>query len=252
MTVLAAVLAGLGAAVLAGLPRRPVPWSLPPSWAPAPAVAVGLMAGVPAAVCCGLLAAAAVRATRRRAEQRTAGAERAGAVEAVAVLAAELRAGRTPAEALTAAAAVGEGPFAAALAAAGRALHLGADPAQVLRGTAPGSAAGAALRALAACLQVCGGSGGSLAGATETVAAALRAEQEQRLAVEGELAGPRATAAVLAALPLAGTLLAAGLGAHPVHVLLHTAVGGACLVGGVLLDLAGLWWTERLVMGVQR
>jgi tight adherence protein B len=252
VTWLAALLAGLAVLAVAGLPRERSKWSVPPVWAPAPAAALGLLAGIPAAVCCAMLGAAAVRAARRRSERRTSAAERAGAVEAVAVLAAELRAGRHPADALAAAAAVGEGPFAHALSGAARALHLGADPAQVLRAAAPGSAAGDALRALAACLQVCSGSGGSLAGATETVAGSLRADEEQRLAVEGELAGPRATAMVLAALPLAGTLLAAGLGAHPLHVLLHTPVGGACLVAGVLLDLAGLWWTERLAEGVQR
>jgi len=190
-----------------------------------------------------------VRGLRQRSAARRDADERAGAVEAVAVLSAELRAGRAPEQALTVAAAVSEGGFSAALAAAARAVQVGADPAQLLRATR-GSAAADALRGLAACLQVCHGSGGSLARATDTVAAALRAEQEQRLAVESELAGPRATALMLAGLPVAGTLLAAGLGARPVHVLLHTFVGGICLVTGVLLDLAGLWWTERLVAKV--
>lgn len=243
---LAALLAGLGCAVAVGLPRQWT-WSLPHAAVPALAAGVGLLVSLPAALAAGLVAVAVAHALRRRAVARATDAERAGAVEAVAVLASELRAGRGPAEALSVAASMAEGPFASAVAGASRALQLGADPAQVLRARADGSAAAAALRGLAACLQVCAGSGGSLAGATETVAAALRAEQEQRAAVEAELAGPRATALMLAGLPLAGTLLAAGLGARPWHVLLHTVVGGLCLVLGVLLDLAGLWWTERLV-----
>ena len=68
-----------------------------------------------------------------------------------------------------------------------------------------------------------------------------------RRAVEAELAGPRATAGLLAVLPLGGLLLAAGLGADPVHQLLHTPLGAACAVLGVGLDLLGLAWTARLV-----
>lgn len=246
MTLLAALLAGLGCAVAVGVPLHASP-SLPLTAAPALAAAVGLLSGVPAALAAGLVAAAVVQALRRRTRERTAAAERAGAVEAVTTLAAELRAGRAPAEAMAAAAGVAEGPFAHALAGAGRALHVGVDPAEVLRAAAAGSAAAPALRGLAACLQVCVGSGGSLARAIETVGDALRAEHEQRLTVEGELAGPRATALLLAGLPIAGTVLAAGLGARPLHVLLHTLVGGGCLVVGVVLDLVGLWWTARLM-----
>lgn len=245
MTLLVAVLAGLGTAVAVGLPLRSS-WQLPLTGVPVLAASVGLLVGLPAALAAGLVAAACVQARRRQRATRAAAAERAGAVEAVAVLTAELRAGRSPGHALAAAAAVSEGPFAAAVAGAARAVHVGAEPAQLLRG-AGGSAAGEALRGLAACLQVCQGSGGSLARATDTVATALRAEQEHRLAVETEVAGPRATALMLSALPLAGILLAAGLGARPLHVLLHTTIGGCCLVLGVLLDLIGLWWTERLV-----
>jgi len=243
---LAAVLAGLGGVVAVGLPRGGAR-SVPPWLPPAAAVVLGLLVSVPAALVAGLLTLASLRARRARAAAAAAEAERSGAVEAVSALASELRAGRAPAEALGVAAGVAEGGFAAAVAGASRALQVGADPARVLRQAAETSAAGTALRGLAACLQVCAGSGGSLARATETVAEALRAEHEQRLAVEAELAGPRATALLLASLPVAGTLLAAGLGARPLHVLLATTAGGACLVLGVLLDLAGLWWTDRLV-----
>lgn len=245
MTLLVAVLAGLGAAVAVGIPGQSAR-QLPQAAIPLLAVSAGLLVGLPTAVAAGLVAAAGLHGLRRRRAAHADADERAGAVEAVAVLTAELRAGRSAGEALRIAAGVSEGPFAAALAGAARAVAVGADPAQLLR-AASGSAAGDALRGLAACLQVCQGSGGSLARATDTVGTALRAEQEHRLAVETELAGPRATALMLAGLPLAGILLAAGLGARPLHVLLHTGIGGGCLVLGVLLDLAGLWWTERLV-----
>jgi tight adherence protein B len=236
-------LAGLACLVVVGLPRLD---RVPSVALLAPAVGLALLpAGLPAAASGGLIVLAGVRYRRRQRVAAAAAAERASAVEAVSVLASELRAGRSPGDGLAAAARVATGGVGGALAAAGRAVHAGADPVPVLR-AAP-SAAGEAMTSLAACLQVCAGAGGSLAAAVETVADALRSDEEQRLAVAAELAGPRATAVLLAGLPLAGVALAAGIGARPLHVLLQTAVGGCCLVAGVLLDLAGLWWTDWLV-----
>jgi tight adherence protein B len=246
--VITALLAGLACAVLLSRPvRRGGAAALPLGLLPLPLGAVAALAGPAAGLVVAVVTWAAVRAWRGRARASAAAAERAGAVEAVAVLASELRAGRGPGDALRAASSVAVGPFAAALSSAARALPGGAGPAGVLRSGAAESSAADALRGLAACLQVCAGSGGSLALASDTVAEALRAEEEQRLALETELAGPRATAAMLALLPLAGVLLAAGLGARPLHVLLHTLVGSGCLVLGVGLDLLGVWWTRRLV-----
>ena len=94
---------------------------------------------------------------------------------------------------------------------------------------------------------MCQGAGSSLAIAVDRLEEALRADQAVRDEVEAELAGPRATAALLATLPVVGVLMAAGLGAHPLHVLLHTPPGWGLLVGGVGLDLLGVWWTGRIV-----
>jgi len=105
------------------------------------------------------------------------------------------------------------------------------------------------LRALAACWTVCAGSGSGLAVAVERLEEGLRAEQAQRRAVDGELAGPRATAGLLAVLPAGGVLLAVGLGADPLSVLFTTPLGLTCLAVGLGLDALGLWWTGRLVAG---
>jgi tight adherence protein B len=172
--------------------------------------------------------------------------ERARAVEACAALAGELRAGRAPADALDAAAGLATGPSAVALRTAAGAVRLGGDPAPSLR-SAPDSAVPEVLRALAACWAVCAGSGAGLAAAVERLEEGLRAEQAQRRAVDAELAGPRATAGLLAVLPAGGLLLAAGLGADPLSVLLTTPVGLLSLVVGLALDAAGVWWTGRLV-----
>lgn len=187
------------------------------------------------------------RCTSTRAARRGRDAERGQAVEACAVLAGELRSGRVPADALTAAAAVATGPSAVALEAAGGAARLGGDVPAVLAMGAAASAVPGFLLGLSACWRVCSATGSGIAAAVERLEQALRAEQAQLRAVDAELAGPRASAGLLAVLPLAGIGLAAGLGADPVHVLLHTSLGLVALAAGLGLDLLGLWWTGRLV-----
>jgi tight adherence protein B len=271
--VLAALLAGAAAAVLVGVPRpaelrvravlragrvrtpgRGRTWAAAPGWWPAvPAVVVVLavlvVAGPPLVVPLLLVSAAGAalsRVQRTRALAARRRDERARAVEACAALAGELRAGRSPADALEAAAQVASGAFAAALRAAAGAVRLGGDPVASLRPSEE-CAVPEVLRALAACWTVCAGAGGGLAAAVERLEGGLRAEQAQRRAVDAELAGPRATAGLLAVLPAGGLLLAAGLGADPVTVLLTTPVGLVCLAAGLGLDALGVWWTGRLV-----
>lgn len=209
-----------------------------------------LTAGPVAAVVAtaGGLAAGRVLASRRATRERS--SERSRAIEACATLAGELRAGRAAAEALTAAQSVAVGPSHVALAAAAAAAAAGGDVAAALLAHADGRRASAVpelLRALAACWAVCAAAGTGLAAAVERLEEGLRAAEAQRRAVDAELAGPRATAVLLALLPVVGLALAAGLGADPLHVLLHTPAGVVCLLVGVALDALGLLWTARLV-----
>ncbi len=221
-----------------------------PAWLACAAAVLAVLVGggsllVPVLLA-GAGAAALVRVRRVRALAAARRDERARAVEACAALAGELRAGRAPGDALAAASSLATGPSAAALQSAAGAVRLGGDPAPALRATS-GSAVPEVLRALAACWTVCAGSGAGLAAAVERLEHGLRAEQAQRRAVDAELAGPRATAGLLAVLPAGGLLLAAGLGADPLRVLLTTPVGLLCLTVGLALDALGLWWTGRLV-----
>ena len=255
------VLAATAAAVLAGLPpasrlalltprigRAPSPPRLPRTAQLLLAAGLAFALGPVAAVLAVLLALVGGRAWVRRRLARGRDEERDSAAEVLAVLAAELRAGRQPADALEAAAGVALGPLAATLGTAATGARVGADPGAALLRSAATSAVPDLLRGLAACWQVCGRTGSSLAAAVDRLAETLRAEGVQRLAVDAELAGPRATAVLLALLPLAGIALAAGLGARPVHVLLETPLGLGCLAGGFGLDLLGLWWTERIIV----
>jgi tight adherence protein B len=72
-----------------------------------------------------------------------------------------------------------------------------------------------------------------------------------RQEVSTQLAGPRATAALLGALPAVGVLLGTGLGAAPLDVLLRTPWGLGCLVLGSLLTIAGVAWTERIARAAE-
>jgi tight adherence protein B len=261
MTVLAPVLfAGAAAGVLVGVPapsrldvlgvgtgRVSATTRLRHVGPLAAVAATGIVLGPAAAGLAALLAGVGRRGWARRQAARARALERGTAVEALAVLGAELRAGRTPTEAFEAAAGVATGSLSGTFAAAATGARFGADPGAVLLRSAGASAVPEVLCGLATCWQVCSATGSSLAAAIDRLAEGLRADRAQRLAVEAELAGPRATAALLALLPVAGIALAAGLGARPLHVLLHTGLGLGCLAVGVGLDLLGLWWTGRIV-----
>jgi tight adherence protein B len=208
-------------------------------------VALGGLVRSPAPVVLMPLAVwALLRIRRERALARMAAARRRAVAELCGVLAGELRAGRAPAQALSwAAADCGDEDFGARLAAT-----LTVDSAQVpaaLDELARLPGAGD-MRQVAACWRVSEGAGTGLARALGRLAAALRAEEARRAEIVAELAGPRATARLLAALPLFGLLLGSAMGADPLQVLLRTPYGLACLAGGIGLAACGLAWTERI------
>jgi tight adherence protein B len=184
------------------------------------------------------------RSVRGRRQHAARQRERIRALDALSMLGADLRVGRSPADAFAAAAEIACGDCAVALAAAGAAARLGGDVASVL--VAEGSPVASVLRSLAACWQVCSDAGSGLADAVERIERGMRADEEQRRGVAAELAGPRATAQLLAGLPVVGVVLAAALGAHPLHVLLRTPVGLGCLAVGLALDGLGVAWTRRM------
>jgi len=94
--------------------------------------------------------------------------------------------------------------------------------------------------------------GAPLADVLEHVTASLAADAAERDDVEAALAGPRATAQVLAWLPLLGVGLGAVLGADPVGVLLGGGLGSVAGVTGLVLLLLGRRWTARLVARAER
>ncbi|MGW4472777.1 type II secretion system F family protein [Nonomuraea sp. NPDC004354] len=164
-------------------------------------------------------------------------------IELCQALSAELAAGRTAGEALTRALAAVDFPDPLnPLAAAARD---GGDVAAAFREVAP-TQGGEGLRRLAACWEVSVSVGAGLSGPVDRVGTSLRAAQAHRGEVSAQLAGPRATARMLAALPVLGLLMGAALGMNPLGFLLGSVPGLGCLTVGVALDACGLWWTQRM------
>jgi tight adherence protein B len=192
----------------------------------------------------GLVAAVAVvRYHRHRTRRQLVAARRGAVLELCAGLAGELRAGRMPRDALIRAAS-GAGHVGALCPAAVAAARSGGDvPAALVSAATEGAGA---LRWLAACWQVAEEQGAGMAAAAERLAEHGRADEALRQEVSAQLAGPRATAALLAVLPGVGVLMGTGLGAAPLDVLLRTPWGLGCLGVGGVLAYAGVAWTERI------
>ena len=195
-----------------------------------------------------LLLAPVLWAGRRLWRQRTDGrlAESNGArmAEVCDLLAAELSAGRPPDAALGEAAAVWP-----AIAPAAEVCRLGGDVPGALReaALAPGASG---LRLLAAAWSVAERTGGGLGAATRRVAEAVRRDQATRRVVSGELASARATARLMAGLPVVALLMGSGAGGDPWAFLLRTPAGLGCLGLGLTAGFSGLWWIEQIAREV--
>ncbi|MEZ0448179.1 type II secretion protein F [Cellulomonas sp. ICMP 17802] len=156
--------------------------------------------------------------------------------------AAQLRAGASPAEAW--ARALGDP-------AVGAVPSVGA----VLRATGrrrPGAGDAQRARVVVAAARLSDDLGAPLAGVVERIAAAVAADEEAEGERRAALAGPRATARVLAWLPVLGLLLGVALGADPVGVVVSGGLGTAAAVLGLALLLLGRWWTSALLARAAR
>ncbi|WP_030678780.1 type II secretion system F family protein [Streptomyces rimosus] len=168
-------------------------------------------------------------------------------IELCEAVAGELRGGRQPGQALVEAGAAGFGEAGTAVVAAAR---FGGDVPRALRAAArlPGAEG---LAGVAACWQVAVDGGAGLAAGLERIASGLRARRDQRDDLRAQLAGPRATALMLALLPVGGLAMGSALGADPLTVLLHTPAGWACLLVGGLLEWCGVVWTARIIRAAE-
>lgn len=233
-------------AILASTPRR-----LERSGAAVPRLlALLVLAAVAVLVPPGVVGAVVVAAVgggawwRLRRRQQQAAATASGVLEACELLTTGVAAGQPPQRALEDAA--GAWP---PLASAARADALGAGVPASLRGLAERPGAGD-LRLVAAAWEVAHRGGGGLADALTRVANSLRADRASARVVEGELASARATARLIAALPIVMLVLGSGADQSGWRFLLLTPAGAGCLAAGLALGLLGLWWIERIASGV--
>ena len=182
----------------------------------------------------------AVRLGRLRVRRRVVTQARVAVAEACTLLAANLRTGMVPAQALAAAA-----DSCPALEEARQTLALGGDVTVVWRRQARQEGSGG-LRELARAWRVGTRTGASLTGTLDEVARGLTADVALRAVVGGELAAPRATGKVMAALPALGLGLGYLLGGDPLRWLGAGPAGWLCLLGGTVLACGGVLWIESL------
>lgn len=212
-----------------------------------------LLAGPVAAVAVGAYGTLAARALLRRREGRYAVRARRRRLDQLCGLAADLRAGLpvpVAAEQLTS----GDGGIPGRCGTTGGGGTTGDGGSPGGGGTAGGDAAGRDERGrpgrldhlARAAVRLADQTGAPLAELLERIEADARSADRGLAAAEAQAAGARATALLLAALPLGGIGLGYGIGVDPVAVLLHTPVGGACAVVAIALQVAGLFWAERL------
>lgn len=188
------------------------------------------------------LAAWSLVARRRRTEQvLVARGEVAAFCEA---LAAEVRAGQPASTALVRAGA--DWPRFAEIS---RAQRLGGDVVAAFR-VASAADGCTDLRLVGAAWAVTQQSGAGLARALTRVSGLLAAEAATRRVVRAELASARATARLLALLPVFALLMGRGIGGDPFGFLFATPAGLGCLAGGLALGFAGLWWIEAIADGI--
>lgn len=218
------------------------------AWALAALAGSGLVGLGLSPIILGIVAGAALgwqrfRRRRRVAQRREEAAT--AVVEVTYALAAELRAGRTPAEALLAVTDVA-GPLATALHSAYGAVMVSGDAAVELAAAAamPGAER---LRPVAAAWAVATSAGGQIAVVLERLSVAMDEEAELGRELDAALAGPRATMVLLAGLPAVGLMLGQSVGASPLQLLLHRPLGWGLLAAAGVLDALGVLIMRTIV-----
>ncbi|WP_327148757.1 hypothetical protein [Nocardia sp. NBC_01329] len=160
----------------------------------------------------------------------------------------ELRVGAHPSAAAAAAARETSGIAAAAFAVGSARSRLGGSGAEGL--LRPDTVIAAELGRIADAWRVAERHGLALAELLSAARADLGARIRFRSRTDASLAGARATAAILAALPLLGVGLGQLMGAHPLHVLFVSPSGLYLLPLGTGLACAGLLWADEITRRV--
>lgn len=214
--------------------------------AAAVAAAAALLIPIAVTLAAGILLGTIAMRRRRTAVRHARAAEAASLQSALDVLVGEMRVGAHPVAAFDVAAREVDGAVADGLRAVAARARLGADVAAGLRGFADSSRLPEHWARLALFWRLAQTHGLSIA--TLMHAAHRDIVERERFAarVDAGMAGARATALVLAALPLLGIGLGQLIGADPLGFLLSGGAGGWLLAAGVTLACCGLLWSDRI------
>ncbi|WP_027936208.1 type II secretion system F family protein [Amycolatopsis sp. ATCC 39116] len=193
-----------------------------------------------------LLGLAGWRQWHARRRSKSGFAMRRAMAEALHAMVVDLRAGATPALAAESAAADAPRPVAEILDAVAGAARLGGNLDETLATVTTAEPLSAARRRLVRAWSLSQRHGLPLADLLDAVRQDITAELRFTSQSEAAMSGPRASAMVLAALPVFGLLLGEGMGAHPTHILFATPSGNALLLLGTALITTGAAWSAHL------
>jgi len=257
--VLAAALLAAALLVLPASRRRQVLVRRRALWQAQPIVAgIGCVATVswllsPAAAVAAALLIGALALRRRRSRQaRRRSAEGQGLAAALEILVGELSVGAHPARALAIAAAESGGGVGEVLRSVGARAELGGDVVGGLRLAARGSSVPVYWYRLASYWELASRHGLAISTLIRAAHRDIVERQRYTARVESGLAGARATAAILAGLPILGILLGQLIGAEPLAFLIGSGIGGWLLVIGTGLTCVGLAWADRITDRLSR
>ncbi|MGU3502209.1 type II secretion system F family protein [Mycobacterium sp. C31M] len=204
----------------------------------------------PTVVLAGAVVVVTVVLRRRSVSRRAVGiAESAGLRDALDIVVGELRVGAHPVAALGAAAGEVDVPVGSKLLAVAARGRLGADFAAGFRSVADDSASPEHWQRMAVCWRLAQAHGLAIATLMRAVQHDIVERDRFRVRLDAGLAGARATAAVLAGMPVLGIAMGQLIGAEPVRFLLSGG-GAVVLLVGVTLSCAGLFWSDRIIAGV--
>lgn len=216
----------------------------------AAAGAAALVAGPTVGVAAALMVLTAGHRRRCSGRARRRDRELRELLAGLEVVVAELRVGAHPAAACTGAAEDSKGSVAEVFRSAAATAMLGGSASSGLTVEPDTQLLRLELERVAATWRIAEEHGIALAELLDASRSDLLGRIRFRSRVDSGMAGARATATVLAALPVLGLGLGQMTGAAPVAVLLSGGLGGVLLVTGTGLGCAGLLWTDRITRGV--
>lgn len=237
------------------VPERAVHWWRSPwTWragafaALPPVLVFAMWAGIGVVLAAGCGVAAVLVQVRARRRVRRSVAALAALAEALRAMAGDLRSGAHPATAAESAAQDAEPDIAPVFRAIAVSVRLGGEPDAGLAGLPADSVSlpAGVLERVTTAWSLARRYGLALADIVDAVHRDVATRARLAGTLDARMAGPRASALILAGLPVLGVLLGEAMGAAPLGVLFTTTPGQVLLAVGAALLLGGVAWTSAI------